>query len=514
MRLTKLKDREALKRWQEFSNSFSTPVDDSLNENDTEKHKRIKRLLGNFEEFSYYYFPRITKAKFAKWHKKFTKYLIEVNYDLNIAVIKVARDMAKSSVTALLIVFLYFNGEFKSLAMFSYNEYQAIDLLAPVKIALEQNERLIADFGNRRGVSGWSDKKFTTIDGVKFAAFGAGQSPRGGKTVDSDRFDFEIFDDFDHPEVCENPARLDKNWKYVLGDCFPAMHVSGKKRVLFLNNKIAEDCIIERMWKHAKANFKGSALCITVNLIDSEGRSNWPEAYTDKQCQEMIILAEDEADTEYLNDPKAKGTEFKKEWMQFKKLPPLSRYKILIAYLDGGFKKTKTSDTKALVLVGFMEGEYHIHKAYVDNTSIGGMIAWHYDLWNYLKQKNATAVWFMEEVFLLGLLHDHFDDAIKEYGFRIPMIGDKRKKPDKDLRIGNIAGYFERGKVWFDKSLEEDRYTKRLIKQFTNFKKGVRNNEKDGPDATEGAICLINEQVSNITGGVETGRRHKSKHKL
>lgn len=514
MRLTKQKDREAVKSWQEFSKNFSTPVDDSLNETETEKQKRIKRLLGNFEEWAYYYFPKVTKAKFAKWHKKFAKFFIEAKEDLNVAVMKIARDMAKSSVTALLIIFLYFNGEFKSLGMFSNNEYQAIDLLAPVKTALESNERLIADFGSRRGVSGWSEKRFTTIDGVKFAAFGAGQSPRGGKTVDADRFDFEIFDDFDHPEVCENLGRLDKNWKYVTGDCFPAMHVSGKKRILFLNNKIAEDCIIERMWKHAEANFKDTSLRITVNLVDGEGRSNWPEAYTDQQCQEMIKLADDEADTEYMNDPQAKGTEFLKEWMQFKKMPPLSHYKILVAYLDGGFKKTKTSDTKALIFMGFMDGEYHIRKVYVENVSIGGMIAWHYDLWEYLQRKNATTQWYMEEVFLLSLLHDHFDDAVKDYGFRIPMIGDKRKKPDKDLRIGNIAGYFERGKVWFEESLQDDRYTKRLIKQFVKFKKGVRNNEKDGPDATEGAIHLINEQVSTISGPAEIGARQKSRFKI
>ena len=292
---------------------------------------------------------------------------------------------------------------------------------------MKKNQRLLRDYGSRQSLGNWEKSNFITTNGVTFSAFGAGQSPRGDKDDETaDRFDFQIFDDFDHPEVCLNPDRLDKNWKYVTGDVFPAMHVKGKKRVAFLNNMIDEDCIIQRAWNHAK-QFAG-ALQITVNLTTADGKSNWPGYYEDDECKEMIDLAQDEAQTEYFNNPVRKGTVFQKDWIHFKKLPPLNKYKYLVAYLDGGFKKTKTSDTKALVLVGMMEGEYHIRKVYVDNVSIGTMIDWHYDLHEWLASKNATVQWWMEEVFLLGLLHDHFDDAIKTKGFRIPMQGDKRKK--------------------------------------------------------------------------------------
>ncbi|MDB0600700.1 hypothetical protein PL373_05985 [Tenacibaculum maritimum] len=513
VRIRKLDDRDALKKWESFSKGFDTPIEEDFNETFEQQRKRKERLLKNFEEFCYYYFPKVTKAKFAKWHKKFAKYLIEANHNINIAVAKISRDMAKSSVTALLIIFLYYNKEFKSLGMFSNNYDNAETLISPVKNALEKNERLKRDFGNRISLGNWTAGHFVTSDGVSFKALGAGQSPRGGKTDDADRYDFLVFDDFDLPDVCANPERLDKNWKYVEGDCFPAMHVSGKKRVVFLNNKIAEDCIVERMETKCKAEFP-NALLFTVNLTDGEGNSNWPEAYTNQECKEMISLAGDEAQTEYFNDPQSKGKEFLKEWMVFKKLPPLRSYKYLIAYLDGGFKKTKTSDTKALVLIGFKDGEFHFRKVYVENVTIESMIAWHYDLHEYLKKKNSTAVWWMEEVFLLSLLHDHFDAAVETYSFRIPMKGDKRKKPDKDLRISNTAGYFERGKVFFDESLKDCRYTKRLIRQYINFKSGVRNNEKDGPDASEGAFYLLMDMAREALGNVTVGTSIKSKYKI
>lgn len=512
IRIKKVNDRDALKKWTGFSKDFSTPITKEKKETLLERKKRTDQLLTNFEAFCYYYFPKVTKAKFAKWHKKLAKYMVAADYNLNIAVAKVSRDMAKSSVTVMLVIFMYYNGQFKSLGLFSNNYNNAESLLQPIKSALEKNQLLIRDFGTRVGIGSWSSGHFITNDGVSFKALGAGQSPRGGKTDDADRYDFLLFDDFDLPEVCASPDRLDKNWKYVEGDCFPAMHVTGKKFIIFLNNKIAEDCIVQRMWDKCKSDFK-HALLFEINLTDEQGNSTWKESYTNEECAEMISLAGDEADTEYFNNPSSKGKEFLKEWILFKPMPKLSSYKHLVAYLDGGFKKTKSSDTKALILIGLMNSEYHIRKVYVDNVSINEMINWHYDLDAFLNSKNATANWWMEEVFLLSLLHDYFDTAGIEKGFRIPIKGDKRKKPDKDLRISNTAGLFERSKVYFDEDLKHCRYTKRLITQFLKFKKGVKNNEKDGPDAFEGGTFKLKEEVLLAKGSDwSTGsRRHNNK---
>lgn len=500
-------DREALGRWHKFGRAFDAQAEGDLFETDAERISRVRELEQGFEQWAKYYFPGVCRSEFAKWHKKFTRHLIDCDYNITMAVAKVCRDMAKSSVTALLVLYLYYvKKDFRSLGIFSWSSDQATGLLAPIKRAIEGNQRLMRDYGNRVSPGNWQAHSFRTTDGVSFAAFGAGQTPRGEKDSDTaHRFDFLIFDDFDHPEVCMNPDRLDKNWKYVTGDVFPAMHVSGKKRIVFLNNRIDEDCIIQRAEEHAKG-IKGS-LCITVNLTDAKGHSNWPEAYTDEECQEMIHLAEDEAQTEYFNNPVKRGTVFQKDWMRFKAMPALNKYHLLLAYLDGGFKKSKTADTKALILIGMMDGEYHIRKAYVENCSIETMIAWHYELDKTLKAKGATCVWWMEEVFLLSLLHDHFDAAVSKYGYRIPMQGDKRKKPDKDLRIANTAGYFERSRVYFDKEIETDPHIKRLISQYLRFKVGVSSGEKDGPDAVEGGIHKLNEMATGMKGGITIGQR-------
>ncbi len=502
-------DKLSLKEWEGFVRSIRKSRNIDYFETDEAKRKRIEFLLSDWTEFSKYYFPNVCKAEFAKWHKKYGKYLIENPQAF--AAIMVSRDMAKSSVTALLIIYLYFKGEFKSLGYFSHIQTQAEMLLAAVKVAFEKNEALIRDFGSQVGNT-WTSNKFITNRGISFRAVGAGQNPRGEKNEDADRFDFQVFDDFDDPEVCRNPERLDNHWKYVLGDCFPAMHVSGKRRIVFLNNKIDEDCIIHRATEHGKTI--NNSLLVKVNLVDDNGNSNWIEAYTNEQCKEMLALVADEAETEYMNNPSKRGTTFQKDWFVFKKLPPLNQYKCLVTYLDGGFKKSKTADTKALILMGMIAGEIHVRKVYVDNASVETMVDWHYDLHKFLQERKATAMWYMEEVFLLGLLHDHFDAAIKRYGFRIPVIGDKRKKPDKDLRIANTAGYYERGNIVFCESLKDDRFMKRLMSQYLRFRVGLNNIEKDGPDAVEGGIHILQNMFRQVSGNVAMGKRYENQKRV
>ncbi len=349
-----------------------------IQETEEEKSERKKRLLKNFEKFCFFYFPKIAKSEFAAWHKKYYRHIIK--HDECYVAIKVSRDFAKSSVTILLIVFLYLNGEIKSLGLFSHSEDQATKLIAPIKVALEKNDQLIRDFGQFKG-SKWKDDWFITKDGASFMAFGSGQTPRGGKDPEeSTRFDFILFDDFDHPEVCLNEDRLNKAWKYVQGDVIPALHVSGKKRIIFLNNKIAEDCIIERAYKKALDPAILNALRLTVNLRDKNGNSNWPEAYTNEQVNMMYALAGEEAETEYDNNPTADGKEWLEEYFIYRKLPPLSKYQFLLSYLDSGFKKTQYSDTKALPLLGYYQGEFHLRWIMCRNADLPAQADWHYIL--------------------------------------------------------------------------------------------------------------------------------------
>jgi phage terminase large subunit-like protein len=199
---------------------------------------------------------------------------------------------------------------------------------------------------------------------------------------------------------------------------------------------------------------------------------------------------------EYYENIVKLGKTFKREWIQYGKVPPLREIKYLLTYLDPGFKDTKTSDTKSTWLIGLYKGKFYIIKGFVDRASVSKMVEWHYDLDAYIKNNNAAARMWMEEVFLQDLLFKDFDAGAKQFGYPLPLKGDTRKKPDKDSRIESISGFFEKGHVIFNEEEKDNHNMQRLVSQFLMFQMGVKT-PKDGPDSIEGGFFKLREMVIN-----------------
>ena len=77
----------------------------------------------------------------------------------------------------------------------------------------------------------------------------------------------------------------------------------------------------------------------------------------------------------------------------------------------------------------------------------------------------------------------------------VPIRGDYRKKPNKYGRIEAISPYFEKGYFFVSIKEKDNPHVGRFISQFTTIEKGSRAPD-DAPDATEGAIFLLNEETS------------------
>lgn len=214
---------------------------------------------------------------------------------------------------------------------------------------------------------------------------------------------------------------------------------------------------------------------------------------------------------EYFNNPLTEGKVFKKEWFQWDKIPNLRTLPFVLSYLDPGFKKTKNSDTKSWVLMALFEGKYYIIKVFCGQASVNEMIAWGYEIQAFLKLKNGTGPMWMEEVFLQDLLYKDFAEVAKTRG-PLPLLGDTRRKPDKDARIEAISGHFERGNVIFNIDEQSNHHMEQLVEQFEVFEPGVPS-KKDGPDAIEGAMHKLGEMIST-NGGWSVEQRSKNKHKI
>lgn len=536
----KLTQKQLLLQWDRYKTNLEkdSPVD--LSESITARQARVKRLMqrGNEIEFMKYYFPHFCKSEFGRFHKKAIRKICD-NPTL-FATFPWSRDHAKSSLFVMLVVMLYLKKELKNFLLVSYNADNAVDLLQPIKKQLESNERLINDFGVLRGVVQWESHKFVTNDGASFRAIGSGQNPRGTREEEA-RPDFVLVDDIDDDEKCRNPKRMDDAFDWMMGALFGCLSIEGAKRFVVVGNIIAKDTLVLRAIKVSDFNLQVNILrkhkevdTVLLKRLESELR-NETDAHRIKILQESIryvkalweptwkerfditeaVYMIDKmgyrlSQREYFSNPLTEGKTFQKDWLTFGKVPPLSRIRHMVAYLDPGFKKTKTADTKSWVLIGLEAGKYYIIKAFCGNATVNEMIDWGYEIDAYLKRSRSAAPMYMEEVFLQDLLYKDFN-AVAEKKYPLSLHGDKRKKPDKDSRIEATSGHFERGNVIFNEAEADNHHMQTLMEQYLAFEPGVKT-PKDGPDAVEGGMYLLNKKVSlNNTLDVGTNRKNSKR---
>lgn len=85
---------------------------------------------------------------------------------------------------------------------------------------------------------------------------------------------------------------------------------------------------------------------------------------------------------------------------------------------------------------------------------------------------------------------DEFAVEGEQRGYQLPIMPDKRKKPDKIQRIEAISPLWERGFVFYNEALKDSPDMQVGIEQTLALERGSRVHD-DAPDADEGAIWML-----------------------
>jgi hypothetical protein len=479
------KDKQAIADWKELAESIlsATPVDRS--ETLKEQRDRIAKLEADPEAWFKYYFPKYATAEPAPFHKAATKRVIENSeyYEVRIW----SRELAKSTRTMMEVLYLGLVKNKRYVLMISNSLDNAIRLLMPYQINLEVNPRIIRDYGKQVKLGSWDAAEFTTKKGLAFRALGAGQSPRGTRNEER-RPDVILFDDIDTDVDCRNPEIIQSKWEWIEEAAIGTRSISEPTLIIFCGNRIAKDCCIERAREYADHKSE-------INIRDEKGKSSWPqkntEAHIDRVLGQKSYFAQQK---EYFNNPINEGSVFKE--MAYKPARPIKEYSLLVCYTDPSFKESKKNDFKATVLVGKWRDEFHVIKAFVEQTTTAKMIEWHYEI---MRIVGGQACYYqMEANFLQDIILKEFYEAARRNGKTIPIIGDQRQKPDKFTRIESLLEPLNRnGKLFLNEDEKSDTHMKCLYDQFKAIAPGSRSHD-DGPDAVEGAVWIINNKETAV----------------
>lgn len=495
MNLENLTDKQLLQTWDEFLANIRKQTSIALGESDAEQKKRIARLEANPEEWFQYYFPKDYECEAASFQKQATKRVMK--HMEWIEVRNWSRELAKSTRCFMETMMQTLIGKKRYVLMVSNSLDNAERLLKPYFAHLTANERIIHDYGVQELPGSWAAGEFTTRKGVAFRALGKGQSPRGSRN-ENIRPDKIIIDDIDTDEDCRNPEQIKKGWDWIEGALIGTRSISKATQIIFNGNIIAKDCIVTRA--HKIADYVS-----IVNIRDSKGRSTWKEKNSEAMIDRVLkTKSYASAQKEYFNNPITEGSVFKE--MAYKAARPLHEYSTLVCYTDPSFKDSKKNDYKATVLVGKWKDEYHILKAYVEQTSTAQMILWHYAIMEYVGERSCY--YYMEQVFLSDLIIKEFYEAGKRLGKTIPIIGDTRTKDDKFTRIEALLQPLNaNGKLYLNEREKNNPNMINLVDQFKAFAPGSRAHD-DAPDAVEGAVWIINnKEIARAAGNITVIKR-------
>lgn len=479
-------ERRALQLWQEQVESIrqQTPVEDGLTKADIERQK--KYLEAHPLEWIEYFFPMYAKCPFAPFHKKAIARLL--NNPEWFEVLSWSRELAKSTIVMFVVLYLVLTGKKHNVIMTAATQDAAEKLLAPYKLNLEGNQRIIVFYGQQEQPGQWTSTSFTTKDNAAFMAIGAGNAPRGSRN-EAVRPDVLLVDDFDTDEECRNPVTLDKKWQWWEKALYPTRSVSEPTLVIFCGNIIAKDTCVARAGKMADH-------WDIVNLVDKDGNSTWPEKNMPEHIERIRKSISTSAfQGEYMNNPVSEGKIFKN--LPFGKIPPLEKFPFLVCYGDPAYsnKKDKNNSTKAVWLVGKLKVTYYIIKGFLARETNANYINWFFIIDEYVGSK--TVVYFYQEnnslqdPFYQQVFKPLLREANKHRKTNLYIREDQRAKMDKAARIEASLEPIDREGRWiFNEEESDNPHMIALIDQHKLFEMSLPF-PADGPDCLEGGFAII-----------------------
>ena len=504
--------------WQEHCKRVQSLTDLSalVNETPEQKAKRIRRLQNNYAAFCEYYFQHfltlrdkttgevIRTVHNAPFHNSAA---LKVKNTPNLkAVFRWPRGHAKSThFDIFLPLWLMFQPKrlINVMVVVGKSEESAIGLLSDIQAELEFNQRIIADFGEQKAVGNWQEGQFVTQSDVAFFARGRGQSPRGLRYKEA-RPDYIVIDDLDDDELCRNEKRVKDLTDWVKEALFGALDV-GRGRFIMVGNLISKNSVLANI-----AATKGVYVS-EIKAVDKDGEPVWKEKWTKQEAEEAAaFMGYRSWQKEMMHNPIKDGTIFRHDWIRYKKVLPLHKYEMLVCYTDPSFKSTTANDYKASRLWGKIGNELHLIDCYVRQDTVSGMVRWLYNLYESLPE-NVSVRFFMEANFMQDIILDEFTTEGNLRGYQLPILPDKRKKPEKIQRIEAISPLWERGFVFYNEALKDTSDMQVGIEQTLSLERGSRVHD-DAPDADEGAIWYLQRNTRQESFKPMFGARPTSKN--
>ena len=340
---------------------------------------------------------------------------------------------------------------------------------------LRSNERIKEDFGDfQTKKEEWSATNIVLRNNVRIIAKSKGQQMRGLRHIEH-RPDLAVCDDIESIDDVRTKERRDKTEEWFLSDLMPAMD-NEKGKVVLVGNLLHTDSLMARM----KAKKLG--VVKEYPLLDSKGKSRWPEKFTDAKVAEIKkMVGQRYFMREYLLKLIPEEGAVVEKVHYYQKLPRITQ---LAIGTDLAISQKQTADYTTFNVAG--QGEdgniYNLYNFYgrlLFNQTLSKLN----EVYKAFKEQYPTVPikvgW--EDV---AYQRAGAEEATRRYSIPIDLV---RRTTDKRARLQVIEPHLSSGHVKFRENGDED-----VVIQILNF--GVEAHD-DLADAFEMSITMLINKV-------------------
>lgn len=318
----------------------------------------------------------------------------------------------------------------------------ACEHLAPMRLELETNDRLIDLFGDQKAYP-WSVDEIGLANGAKIQAIGAGQSMRGKKHND-ERPDMAAIDDLEDEDSIKTEEARKKTDRWLMGTLIPALHPTNR-RVRFIGTALHPKSLIVK--KCADARWKSAVFpLVTIDLETGEEKSSWPSRFPMeyvKQLREDYINAGNfiEFEQEYMcRAEDIAGKPFQPRMIKVE--PVALAYLPIFTMTDPARTTKETSARTGYAAWSWIGNRLIVHKAeghfHKPNEIIDKQLEWN--------DKFKPVQMGIEAVGLEEFIMQPLRAACAQKGISLPLV-DIRAPKDKISFIKGLQPFYIAGEV-------------------------------------------------------------------
>lgn len=374
-------------------------------------------------------------------------------------------------------------GQKKHIIIVSETENSAASIVASIRWELEDNPRIMADFGSQKSRI-WGNGEFVTRAGVRVLARGYRQQIRG-QSFRANRPDHIIIDDLESETSARNPRLVQGKIDWIERAVIPAMQP--KSSMIIIGTILAKMSVIDRLASEPEYAQRFNISRHPAVETDAIGRrrSAWPARFPvdilDRMREDMGEHAwAAEMMHQPIDDSMIRANSFRRG--------DPDRPVITVGYVDPAMGGKRGDYTATLIVSVDAKKNVYIRHVRLRREPL---------------RKTVQAVGELVEQWnphIVGVESNGFQALVTEKleeHILAPFVEVKNSEK-KELRIMRFAGYVERGRVFLPPQSTKDE--EEFIRQCVYFPSTVVHD--DGPDAAAGAIDLATGRGRRRTRGI------------